>query len=86
MRLMLRVVSASAQAGRREGVAYQWLADGGPLGLLAPRAECARTPPLQLGPRPPIRLVTGLRPPPRPITGPRLEYRVWVLYVWYGTC
>ena len=57
-----------------------------PLGLLAASAGCVRTPPLQLQPCSPIRLVTGLRPPPRPITGPRLEYRVWVLYVWYGTC
>ena len=43
-----------------------------PLGLLAARADCVRTPPLQLQPCSPIRLVTGLRPPPRPITGPRL--------------
>ena len=42
------------------------------LGLLAARADCVRTPPLQLQPCSPIRLVTGLRPPPRPITGPRL--------------
>ena len=54
-----------------------------PLGPLVMRADCVRTPPLQLEPRSPIRLVTGLRPPPRPITGPRLEYRVWMLYVWY---
>ena len=36
------------------------------LGLLAARADCVRTPPLQLQPCSPIRLVTGLRPPPRP--------------------
>ena len=37
-----------------------------PLGFLAARADCVRTPPLQLQPCSPIRLVTGLRPPPRP--------------------
>ena len=58
-----------------------------PLGLLAARADCVRTPPLQLEPRSPIRLVTGLRPPPRPITGPRLEYRVRLLWRYgVGTC
>ena len=54
-----------------------------PLGPLAQCADCARTRPLQLEPRSPIRLVTGLRPPPRPITGSRLEYREWVLCIWY---
>ena len=53
------------------------------LGLLAACADCVRTPPLQLQPCSPIRLVTGLRPPPRPITGPRLEYRVRLLWCWY---
>ena len=53
------------------------------LGVLAACADCVRTPPLQLQPCSPIRLVTGLRPPPRPITGPRLEYRVRLLWCWY---
>ena len=44
---------------------------------------CPRPPPLQLEPRSPIRLVTGLRPPPRPITGSRLEYRVRLLWCCY---
>ena len=58
-----------------------------PLGSLALCADCARTRPLQLEPRSPIRLVTGLRPPPRPITGPRLEYRVRLLWRYgVGTC
>ena len=48
-------------------------------------AGCSRARPLQLEPRSPIiiRLVTGLRPPPRSITGPRLEYRVRLLWCWY---
>ena len=50
---------------------------------LALCADCSRARPLQLEPRSPIRLVTGLRPPPRPITGPRLEYRVRLLWCWY---
>ena len=54
-----------------------------PLGPLTQCADCARTRPLQLETRSPIRLVTGLRPPPRPITGPRLEYRVRLLWCWY---
>ena len=85
--VMLRVASSRelrllGRGGGRAGETYQWLVVGARSDSLARCADCARTRPLQLEPRSPIRLVTGLRPPPRPITGPRLEYRVRLLCVW----
>ena len=73
-------------------MAYQWLVGGARSDFSLRAPTVSAPPPLKLEPRSPIRLVTGLRPPPRPrnheksvnsITGPRLEYRVRLLWCWY---